>query len=275
MTSKQEKLKKALNQQKQKARKPVIKKSKLSFEEVKQRRETNHHLGCIVLKKPPVSLKEQRDLAHFQWTQARYFMERTNCKRLPLEPYNGSWIKIMGVISEARYLKGNLRLCIASPELIALDSKGNVETRLIDSHLWIKMSNFILNDEDDGRVDHRPDAGGDFGEGIISLGDMITFDALIEPYIKGGKVKYGVSKFKNLSNGSLLWRYENGKKSEYRQLDHYHREGYLIKATQLPGTNKFSYQYATYEMVKAQTDYFENYQSNYGLKEERKVRNTQ
>jgi|GEM_PF-3227206 len=266
MVSKQKQLKRALKQRKKPA--PSVHKDiEHPFEDLIQRKETDTRIGALAFDHPPRTFKEKRDILHFQWLQGAHFMERTDAKRVALDQYNGSWVRIAGVASEAKLVRGVLRICVAAPELV-LEEKEQILTSLpIDSHIWIKMNTLVLNDNEDGRVDNRPEEALNttMSKGEVSLGDYFIFDALIEPYVVRRKVKYGVSKIKNISMGGLLWSHIRSKTGRTNYIMAYPRVGWLIQATPIEGTSKFSYRFADWAMLEKQKQFFENYRSTYSV----------
>ena len=268
MSSKQEMKRKALRQRKKSGQRTPLKVTKHDFKTLTQQRETVTSIGVMVFDHLPSTPKEQSDLAHFQWLQANRLMERTDTKRLPLEDYNGSWVRMAGVVSEAKLRHGVLRICVAAPELLLEENGTLLLSEPIDSHLWIKMSQFIINDHEDDRVDNRPKnqlKKGTLKAGLLSLGDYFSFDAYIEPYIVHKNVKYGVSKIKNISSGGLLWKNSKQREKGTQYIHHYPRSGWLINANPIEGTNKFNYRFADWEMIQQQVNFFEHYQSDYAV----------
>lgn len=269
MASKQEMKKKALKLRNNHTSNRNKEVKKHNFNQLKNQREINDSIGVLSYDHKPRSVKELNDLAHFQWIQAYQWMKKTNSKRLSLEPYNGSWVRMAGVVSEAVIRNGIMRICVAAPELI-LEQNGQVITSgPIDSHIWLKMSKFIINRHEDQLVDHRPInevRKGSLSDGVLSLGDYFTFDAYIEPYIHG-KVKYGISKFKNISIGGLLWNDTKHRENGCQYIRKYPRSGWLIKAKPIDGTSNFSYQFANWDMIQKQVNFFKEYQSNYGVEQ--------
>lgn len=274
MATKQEQLKRALKQWKKKIG-PEFEEKEEHFQELIQRKETSTSIKALAFDHQPKTFKEKRDILHFQWLQGARFMKRTDTKRVALDQYNGSWVRLAGVVSEAKIIRGVLRICIAAPEVVQLDQGKRLERQPVDSHLWIKMNQLVLNDEPDVHVDNRPtpaDSGTHFSSGVLSLGDYFTVDALIEPYVNHGKVKYGVAKIKNISVGYLMWQHIRNKRGYVQHLEKYPRVGWLVKAKKIEGTSKFSYQFADWEEIEKQKNFFESYQSSYSIVEKREKR---
>lgn len=262
MVSIRQKQKKALSQRKK--NKKTTSSTRHDFFDLVQRRETNDRVSIAVFESGPNTPKQQRDLAHFQWIQANKFMKRTDVRRQILEKFNGCWIRIMGVVSDAKIVSGVMRICVSSPEALYENDKGEIDAQQIDSHIWIKMSNFKLNEHEDNLVDKRPKTEStSLNSGYLSLGDFFSFDGFVEPYVIRGKVKYGVSKIKNLSTGVIIWKSKKHNVGNLNIMNDYSRNGWLIKAEGIDGTKKFRYQFASWEEIKQQKEYFEKYQSDY------------
>lgn len=269
MVSNRQKQKNALIQRKKNIKKKSSSNIRHDFFDLVQRRETNDRVSIAVFESGPNTPKQQRDLAHFQWIQANKFMKRTDVRRQILDQFNGCWIRIMGVVSDAKIVRRVMRICVSSPEVLYENDEGNIDAQQIDSHIWIKMSNFIINEHEDNLVDRRPKTEStSLNSGYLSLGDFFSFDAFVEPYVIRRRVKYGVSKIKNFSTGYLIWKSKKHNFGNVNIMNDYSRNGWLIKAESIEGTKKFSYQFASREAVNQQKDYFEKYQSDYYIVEE-------
>lgn len=208
-----------------------------------------------VLLERPKSVQAFHEILAMQWGFMYEGIKMTDDRREFLSDYSGAWVGISGVITDAKIINGVLRICLSSPSLITNDKSNGT---IIDSHVWIKMSNHQMSDLADGYINNsgltEEDAQVD-RSGTISLGDVIQFEGLIEPYITRGKVKYGIKKFKNLSRGYLSFYISVKGKGHKELATHgYPRLGWLIKATQITSEGKCAYRFANYRMIREQKD---------------------
>lgn len=208
-----------------------------------------------VLYERPKTVQAFREILAMQWGFMFEGSKTTDDRRETLSDYSGAWVGISGVITDAKIVNGVLRICLSSPSLITNDEKNG---SIIDSHVWIKMSNHQMSDIEDGYINNSGLTEEDEQanrSGTISLGDVIQFEALIEPYITRGKVKYGIKKVKNLSRGYLSFYIAlKGKRDKELATHAYPRLGWLIKATQITPEGKCAYRYANHRMINAQKE---------------------
>jgi hypothetical protein len=201
----------------------------------------------------PKSVQAFHEILAMQWGFMFSGSKITDSRREILSAYTGAWVGISGVITDAKLIHGILRICLSSPSLITNDQNNGV---VIDSHLWLKLNQLQLSDVEDGRINNSglvEDEAETNRDGTISLGDVIQFEGMVEPYVTRGKVKYGIKKFKNLSRGYLSFYISNrGKQEKEVATPSYPRLGWLIKATQLTPEGKCAFRYANHRMIQNQ-----------------------
>ncbi|AYF99806.1 hypothetical protein [Lactococcus allomyrinae] len=213
----------------------------------------------------PKNVDEYLYLLTIQYGMANKGTKNTNDRRDILSNYSGAWIGVEGYVTDAKIFNGVMRLCISLPRLDTFDANSG---KIIDSHVWIKMSDFQYSDIDDGRITNQAMYESEESvDGAISLGDFVQFVGLVYPYVTGKKVKYGFNKFKRISRGGLKFVVESKKGKKQRIVDsRYPRLGYLIKAHHIPGTNKFAYRFANWNEINKQKEKLENLYNAYKLK---------
>jgi hypothetical protein len=209
-----------------------------------------------ILPKRPFHPNDFLRLLALQYGMAKDGVKITNDRREILSNYSGAWIGIEGYVADAKIVNGILRICISLPRLVTQDENASI---IIDSHIWIKMSDFQHSDIQDGFINNQNFNHSDKNiNGEVSLGDFIQFIGLVCPYITGKKVKYGFSKVKQISNGVILYTVQpKGKQREEYSETNYHRLGFLIRARKIKGTEKFSYQFADWNQIKTQKNKLE------------------